>query len=165
MRLLRSLFSLVLFLVFSCAAVAAEYHGRVTWVYDGDTVKVEGVGKVRLLGIDTPETETTDRDRFYLDRFGIDEATLRTIARRAKARTMELSKGVMVRLESDGDGRDKYGRLLAYLYLPDGRMLNRLLIEEGLATVFRKGEYREKKAFEVVEKDTRDASRGMWGSR
>ncbi|RME39217.1 MAG: thermonuclease family protein, partial [Deltaproteobacteria bacterium] len=58
-------FAGLLFVLLLAGQVLADPTGRVSWIYDGDTLKVEGIGKVRLLGIDAPEHEDSYRDRFY----------------------------------------------------------------------------------------------------
>jgi micrococcal nuclease len=87
-------------------------------VADGDTVRLQGLGLVRLIGIDTPEVY------FGTECFG----------REASAFTKKLvPPGTRVRYRLGVEERDRRGRALAYVWLPDGRMLNRVLIEEGYA--------------------------------
>lgn len=158
-------FLLLLFLLLfwvAQPAAAGKLNGTVQWVYDGDTLLVEGVGKVRLLGIDTPETEESPRDRFYVERFQIAPRRLRRIAHQATSFQIEQVKGARVRLETDRQERDRYHRLLAYVYLPDGRLLNRLLLEKGLASVFRRYDFRLKKQFLATEAQARSERLGLW---
>ena len=85
---------------------------------DGDTLWLSGVGKVRLIGVDTPEV------------YGQAEC----YGREASAfveRTVPLGSEVRYRLGVDE--RDRYGRALAYIWLPDGRFLNRMLVARGYA--------------------------------
>ena len=99
---------------------------RVVGVIDGDTLEIDArdrnkpYTRVRLWGVDTPEVY---KDDFTEDHFG----------RQASRRTRELTlrKLVKLDLQAGRNTRCKFGRLLAYVLLPDGRMLNRLLIEEG----------------------------------
>ena len=65
-------------------------------------------------------------------------------------------------LTYDRQSHDKHGRLLAYVYLPDGRLLNRMLLEEGFAAVFRKFSFEKKKEFLLVEEKAKKADVGMW---
>jgi micrococcal nuclease len=122
---------------------------RVTKHTDGDTLWLSGIGKVRLIGIDTPEL------------FGQAEC----YGREASAfveRTVPLGSEVRYRLGVDE--RDRYGRALAYLWLPDGRFLNRLLVARGYAqplTVPPNVEYAD--VFARVARRAREASRGLWG--
>jgi micrococcal nuclease len=98
---------------------------RVVEVVDGDTIDVEVAGRtehVRLIGIDTPETKDP---RTPVECFGAE----------ASARTAELlPPGTEVRLVSDVEERDRYDRLLAYVYrVDDGLFVNLALAREGYA--------------------------------
>lgn len=162
--MIQQLLLLILFLFFLPATALcdpAALTGTITWVYDGDTVKVENIGKVRLLGIDTPEKEDSPRDNYYL-RQGVDRGTLRRIADMALRFMIREAKGKRVTVQVGGDGTDRHGRTLAYIYLPDGRLLNRLLLEEGLAAVYRKFDFRLKADFLATEKAARLKRLGLW---
>ena len=160
----RTAVQLTLFLVLAITAHSANLTGRVLWVYDGDTLKVENVGKVRLIGIDTPESKASSRDRFYLEKYPITAKKLREIAWQAKNYNIHKVKDRRVTLELDQVHRDKYDRLLAYVYLPDGKMLNRVLLQKGLATVFRRYDFTYKKNFLKVEKQARKKRLGLWNN-
>ena len=85
---------------------------------DGDTLWLSGIGKVRLIGVDTPEV------------YG----EIECYGPRASAfveRTVPIGSRVRYRLGVEE--RDRYGRALAYVWLGDGRFLNRLLLARGLA--------------------------------
>lgn len=153
---------LALFLLASAtAAGAGELRGRVEWIYDGDTIKVAGVGKVRLLGIDTPEREASGRDRFFV-KLGGNGKILRRIAGEVLRFNIDNVKGKEVRLALDHEERDAYGRLLAYVTLPDGRMLNCLLLEKGYAVVYRRFDFRLKDDFLAAEERARRGKAGLW---
>ena len=157
-------FCLLLLLCYCGDAVAAASNilqGEVSWVYDGDTLKVDGFGKVRLIGIDTPEKDNSPRDDFYR-RWDIAPQQLRNIAREALDFCIAEAKGRTVTLFLDSTPRDRHGRLLAYIYLPDGRLLNRLLLEQGLATVYRRFEFRMKEDFLDAERHARAKKAGLW---
>jgi len=128
--------ALALFLAFSCPggppppALAETIHGTVVTVFDGDTVEVAtGNGrleKVRYLLIDTPELHHPKRG---VEEFGLEAALAN--------KTLVL--GRKVRLETDVQSRDRFGRLLAivWLDLPQGTiMVNERLVEEGFALPF-----------------------------
>jgi endonuclease YncB( thermonuclease family) len=108
------LFSVLLFIL--SVPAFPEDTGRVQKVYDGDTVLLEDGRKIRYLGINTPEWQ----EPFYL---------------KAKKHNEALVLGKKVRLEFDVENTDKYGRLLAYVYVGD-QMANAKLVEEGLADPF-----------------------------
>lgn len=153
----------LLLIVPLCACQQAEaVSGRVTWVYDGDTIEVENIGRVRLLGIDAPEAKGSERDRFYQHQLQISTSTLRSVARQATNFVIRHSRNQTVSLEFDRERTDSYGRTLAYVYLPDGRLLNQLLIEEGLAAVFRRAEFKRKDQFMAAEAVARNNKRGLW---
>jgi len=159
--------ALLLGLLLTTLAAAAELpnRGTVRWLDDGDSFQLASGQRVRLLGIDCPEHENGRRDRFYRRHFGLSPKVLRATAREALHRGIRELKGKQVRLEYGGDSRDRYGRLLAYVYLPDGRLWNRVLLEEGLAAVFRKYDFDRKQEFLEVEAAARKAGRGMWRQR
>lgn len=95
---------------------------QVVKVYDGDTIILEDKKHVRLLGINTPEIESQHRE----------EEPGGVAAKRWLQAQLQDSK---VYLEFDQVKRDKYKRLLAHVYLPDGKHLNLALLENGLAAV------------------------------
>jgi micrococcal nuclease len=122
---------------------------RVTKHTDGDTLWLSGIGKVRLIGMDTPEV------------FGQVEC----FGREASAfveRAVPL--GTEVRYRLGVEERDRYGRALAYVWLRDGRFLNRLLVARGYATpltVPPNVEYED--LFVRAARSAREAGRGLWG--
>jgi micrococcal nuclease len=124
----------------------------VTRVVDGDTVdispSVEGRSRVRLIGVDTPEVH------FGTQPYGPE----------ASAFAKRELEGEEVRLELDVQKIDPYGRLLAYIYLPDGQMFNETLLEEGYAQVATfppNVKYVDR--FLAAQREAREANRGLWG--
>lgn len=81
--------------------------------------------KIRYLGMDTPELSSTDPKELEL-------------ARQATQVNAELVQGAKLRLEYDVERYDQYNRVLAYVFLPDGRMVNTELVRRGLARVLLK---------------------------
>lgn len=131
--------------------------GVVEWVIDGDTldITINGVDeRVRLLGVDTPETRVPDQPP---ECYG-PEAAARTGAL--------LPVGTVVRLERDVVGRDDYGRLLAYVYrAADGLLVNEDLIRGGYARplwIEPNGALRDR--FVAAAVDAEAAGRGLWGA-
>jgi micrococcal nuclease len=154
--------SLALVLLAGCTkADGQQIEGKVLWIYDGDTIKIAGVGPVRLIGIDTPERKNSERDR-YFRKLGIPPKKLRRIARDALNFNIATVKGQAVRLCLDHEERDGHGRLLAYVTLPDGKLLNRLLIERGFAVVYRRFDFRLKEDFLLAEVQARKRGIGLW---
>ena len=141
----------------------ASLTGTVTWVYDADTLEVTPHGKVRLLGIDAPEKSTSARDEKFTA-LGASRPQLRTLHKRGLEWCIRTVKGQTVTLSFDRTRRDRHGRLLAYVHLADGRLLNRLLLEEGLVIVYRRFPFRLKQEFLAVEAEARKRETGLWQS-
>ncbi len=106
-------------------------------IIDGDTYEVNLNGKkekVRLIGIDTPESKANKKAYKDSKRSKEDVKTIVKEGLKAKEFVKSLIKeGDVLKIEFDVRERDQYGRLLAYLYLPNGKMLNNVIIEEGYA--------------------------------
>ena len=129
---------------------ASQTFSTVTRVIDGDTVVVEGVGTVRLIGIDTPETVDPREPVQY---FG----------KEASDFTKQLATGKRVRLEFDVDRTDRYGRTLAYLYLqPENLLLNAEIIRQGYGFAYTQFPFRMIEHFRALEWEAREARRGLW---
>jgi endonuclease YncB( thermonuclease family) len=131
------------------AGPAGATEARVTKHTDGDTLWLSRIGKVRLIGVDTPEVYGG------VECFGRQASTF-------VERTVPL--GAKVRYRLGIEERDRYGRALAYVWLADGRLLNRLLVARGYAqplTVPPNVEYED--AFVRASRRARDAGRGLWG--
>ncbi|MEZ4598289.1 MAG: thermonuclease family protein [Syntrophotaleaceae bacterium] len=135
--------------------------GKVLWVYDGDTLEVSGVGKVRMIGIDAPEREPSPRDDFFLRR-GIAPGTLRRIHRQGLDFLIGTVKGEMVYLEGEKPKRDRHGRLLAYVFLSDGQCLNKTMLDKGYAVVYRRFDFSRKPDFLKAEESARRQKQGLW---
>ena len=160
-RLVLLLPFLILLSAFAANSPAAELQGHVLRVFDGDTLLVDGIGKVRLVGIDAPEAEASVRDDFYR-RWQISPAKLRKIAWRAKDFCLRKTRSGRVTIIPARNSRDRHGRLLAYVRLTNGQLLNRLLLEQGLAAVYRRFDFQMKEDFLLAEKVARRQGRGLW---
>jgi micrococcal nuclease len=135
--------------------------GTVRWIYDGDSIEVTGIGPVRLLGIDAPEQKTSRRDAWFR-RQGIAPAVLRRINREGRHFLIANVKGSTVALTCEEESRDRHGRRLAYVTLPDGRLLNRLMLEKGYAVVYRRFDFAFKADFLAAESKARQNRAGLW---
>lgn len=162
MRFCLILLAILFIALFACAEEPSPaLQGTVSWIHDGDTIEISNIGKVRLIGIDTPERDNSNRDRYLLSQ-GVSAARLRTIYQTAKEFNIRHVKGQHVTLSLDQPPRDRHGRLLAYIHLSDGRLLNRVLLEKGLAVVYRKFSFKLKEDFLAAEKLARQAKAGLW---
>jgi micrococcal nuclease len=140
----------------------------VTKVFDGDTYEVEIEGKkekVRLLGIDTPEKWESNKLNKDVERSGSDKKTIKTLGDMASNYAKKLVSGKRVLLEADptNDDRDRYGRLLRYVYLEDGTFVNLKLVEDGYANAYTKFPITKKDEFLKAERNARENKRGLWG--
>ena len=136
---------LVMFLVFRVDAETLKV--RASRFIDGDTFGLS----VRLIGVDTPETRFPGKPP---EPFGKEASRL----------LRKILAGTTLRLEFDQDAVDEYGRLLAYVFLPDETFLNALLVCEGYACVStRPPNTKYADLFRQLEKEAREAQRGLWG--
>ncbi len=150
-------------------ALAQETWAKVVKVYDADTLGVEMAGrreKVRLLGVDAPETghsQKLERAAAQKGRSAQAEAALGGQARAWLAE--QTPPGTRLRLARDSQApeRDQHGRLLAYVYLADGRQLNELLLSQGMARAFRRCGCAAQGRFLELERQARSQGRGLWG--
>ncbi len=130
------------------------YH--VTQFIDGDTIAIDMNGKeekVRFIGVDTPETHDP---RKAVQCFG-------TVA---AAYTKSLIGNNNVRLEADplDTNRDRYDRLLRYVYLPDGRLVNAELVRQGYAFAYLGFPFSKSNEFRAYQTNARTNNLGLWGS-
>jgi micrococcal nuclease len=140
----------------------SKYHSRqftVVKVVDGDTLDIDipdgkySHTRIRLWGIDTPETKDPRTGPMYFGKEASDFAT-----------KLAFGKQVTIYLEKEKNSRDKYHRLLAYIQLPDGTFLNEVLLSEGYAYAdlrFKHGLYNKYKQLESV---ARNQKKGLWAN-
>ncbi|MDP1853739.1 MAG: thermonuclease family protein [Candidatus Omnitrophota bacterium] len=107
----------------------------VSYVADGDTVKLKDGSWVRLIGIDTPEYHESEKLLRQARRAKKDIASIKKMGALAKSFTQEILLNKKARLEFDVEKRDKYKRLLAYIFLEDGTFVNAKIIEAGYAKI------------------------------
>ncbi len=118
---------------------------------DGDTIIVDIAGvkeRVRLIGVDTPETK---HPRKPVQHFG----------KEAYNFTWRMAEGKKVRLEFDQNQRDRYKRLLAYVYLEDGTFLNAEIIKQGYGHAYTKFPFKYMHKFRQHEREARLKKRGL----
>src|SRR4051812_14643095 len=150
-------------ITWSLAAAAAmqlyPFDGRITRsepllvrnVIDGDTIDVAAFGRVRLLGIDTPE-------------IGRVFDTAAPFGHEARDRLAALVLHRWIRLEQDGPSLDAYTRHLAYVVLEDGLFVNAALVREGLARVSARLPLVRLAELKRAEAEAQAFRRGMWGA-
>jgi micrococcal nuclease len=141
------------------------------WV-DGDSVHIRNERRaggrrtvaVRLIGIDAPETSRGAHAERHVRRFNRSLDDIIALGRRARAAAQHLAPpGASVFLEGDVEARDRNGRTLAYLWLPDGRMVNEEIVLAGWAmtlTIPPNVKYAER--FSAAQRAARAARAGIW---
>ncbi|MDH4231144.1 MAG: thermonuclease family protein [Nitrospirota bacterium] len=149
---------LCVFLLFATRGISApdagKGSGNTVWVekiYDGDTIG--GVvdsrfEKIRLIGIDTPEMEQ------------------RPWGRKARKclKSLLAATDAKILLEYDVERRDKYGRILGYIWMRDGRLINEELLKEGFAVLLTiPPNVKYEKRFRVAQRRARESKTGIWG--
>lgn len=132
---------------------------RVVKVVDGDTLDIDiadvknnkPTTRIRLWGVDTPETRHPRLGVMY---FGPEASDF--------AKSVALDKDVTIQLEPFQESRGKYGRLLGYVYLPGGKMLNEELIEQGYGYADERFRHILKDKFGQLQKEAQGQKVGLW---
>jgi micrococcal nuclease len=143
------LFTLIL--VFACFIPAcmdesgSSDEAEVIQIVDGDTIIIEGGYHVRYIGIDTPE-----KDQPYYSE--------------AKELNTKLVEGKTIRLEKDITDKDKFDRLLRYIYV-DSTFINEEIVRQGYANIYPENTFPDNKYYDILENalnEAKAAKRGMW---
>jgi micrococcal nuclease len=127
---------------------------KVTHVADGDTISVDMNGKtetIRMIGVDTPESVKPN-------------SPVQCYGKEAGDYTKQNLSGTSVRLEADpiGDNRDRYNRLLRYVYLSDGTLWEQKLIEQGYGFAYLSFQFSKQADFAAAQAKAQDAKLGLW---
>jgi len=161
-RCLKSsaLFTILIALLLPCLCIygnsqafGEQRHVRVSRVHDGDTISIvlnSRKEKVRLIGIDAPEIKQRPWGR----------------KARKHLEKMLMASNRKVILEFDVERRDKYGRLLCYIFTPDRKMLNIQMVKDGYAvllTIPPNIKYVDE--LRMAENEARQHRRGIWNSK
>ena len=134
---------------------AAEMR-RVLRVIDGDTIVLSPNEKVRLIGVDTPETVHPKK---VVECFGKDAKEFTRAAVEGKRVRVVLDEANALRKH-----KDRYGRTLGYLYTEDGMLLNAELIRHGYAHAYTRFPFRYIVEFREMERQARREAAGLWSS-
>jgi endonuclease YncB( thermonuclease family) len=128
----------------------------VTRFSDGDTITIDMNGQketIRMIGVDTPETHDPD-------------VPVQCYGPAASAYTKNLIGTNKVRLEADptNQNRDRYNRLLRYVYLPDGRLVQAEIIKNGYGFAYTLFPFTKSKDFVGLQDQARTQNKGLWGN-
>jgi micrococcal nuclease len=138
------------------AGTVAPGYYRVASFEDGDTITVDMNGteeRIRMIGVDTPETQDPRKP-------------VQCFGKAASNFTKNLIGDNPVRLEADSqsDNRDRYNRLLRYVYIPDGRLVQAEIIREGYGFAYTSFPFELSEEFKSLQSQARAENRGLWGS-
>jgi micrococcal nuclease len=136
------------------AGVVQPGYYRVTSVADGDTIKVDMNGKtesIRMIGVDTPESVKPN-------------SPVQCYGKEASDFTKKNLSGQTVRLEADttGDNRDRYDRLLRYVYAQDGTLWNQKLIQDGYGFAYLSFQFSKQADFAATQASAEESKLGLW---
>jgi len=150
---IKYLYYLFLFLItLSVINTYATDSRTVKRVIDGDTIVLENGERVRLIGVDTPESVHPNKPVEYF-------------AKEASAFTKNMVEGKKVKLEYDWQRKDRYGRILAYVYLEDGTHLNAEIIKQGFGFAYTKYPFKYLEEFREYERKAREEEKGLWAGK
>jgi micrococcal nuclease len=157
MTKLKYLWPVLLLVILLGASYLIADNGRpfralVTGVIDGDTIVIQGDLRVRYIGVDTPEIENPAYGRKG-----------EPLGQEAKDINQRMVLGKVITLRFDSERRDRYGRLLAYVWA-DSTFVNAELVRAGLARVIhRPPNLRYFPLLKKLEREARDKRSGIWG--
>ena len=159
--------SFVLILTLLPPPLYAQQKTTVTRIIDGDMIQAlyEGVEKrIRLIGIDSPESRVNKKTMKDANMSEHDIKTIIEMGEKAKAYVNVLIKrGDFITIEFDVKKMDRYGRLLCYVYLSNGKMLNEEIIKAGYANVMPlQPNVKYKDRFLKTYQEAREDKRGLW---
>ena len=140
----------VLFFLLTAGYSSAQTGYTVKWVNDGDTIVLTNGWRVRYIGINAPEI---DHENQKAQPYGY--------LARSFNKKLVLSQKIV--LEFDEERHDRYGRLLAYIYLADGSFLNSRMLENGMAYyLYRRPNVKYDKRLLKKQQDAMRAQKGLW---
>jgi len=149
-RLCVIFFIISAFLLVALAG-AERWSVRARWVPDGDTLYLETGQKIRLKGVDAPE-------------MGSESHPEQLFARESRAYLWRLIEGARLTVLTEGLEADRFGRVVSWVELPDGRLVNEVMVEQGFAFVFphsKQPEEREKRLLSC-QRRAMNQHRGFW---
>jgi len=121
-------------------------------VINGDTIQLSNGERIRLIGVDTPETKHPKKPVEY---FG----------KEASAFTKKTVEGKVVTLKYGWQSKDKHGYTLAYVYLKDGTFINAEIIKQGYGHAYTRFLFKHIEEFKQYEKEARENKRGLWADK
>ncbi|MDR1613823.1 MAG: thermonuclease family protein [Planctomycetota bacterium] len=133
-------------------------------VVDGDSLKLDGGDMVRLLGIDSPEASVNRKlgdDLRKMD-IAVLETDMVALGRESAVFSRRLAQGKRCWLEFEREPTDQYGRLLAYVHLEDGTILNEVMLRGGYAKAYINQSFAYKKRYIAMQQEAKLRGCGLW---
>ena len=157
---------IILSFTLSLSSYAQETY-KVIRVVDGDTLKISYKGKqesIRLIGVDAPESRVNDRAKRESQKTGQDLKTITSLGKEATRFVKTLVKpGDRIRIEFDVEKRDKYRKLLGYVYLSNNKMLNEEIVKAGYANLLTiPPNVKYQGQFIEAQVEAKEHKRGLW---
>ena len=156
----RHLFLSLLSILLISAAASAQQWFRVKWVIDGDTIVLDDGRHIRYIGINAPEIA---HDAHFT---GSNQKPRQTepFGDAARKYNQFLVGSKKIRLEFDKERHDRYGRWLAYVFLPNGTFINNAMIESGYAYVLpRRPNVKYEQVLLQSQRGAMTKKKGLWG--
>ena len=146
---LRFIMAAIFCLLAAGHSCAQTWH-TVKWVNDGDTIVLTNDWRVRYIGINAPEI---DHENKKAQPYGY----------KARSFNKKLALSQKIRLEFDEERHDRYGRLLAYIFLADGSFLNSRILEKGMAFyLYRRPNLKYAQHLLKAQQEAMKAGKGLW---
>lgn len=164
----KILLPLLVLLLLSVPLFSQAADPQTAWVkrvVDGDTPLITNGERDRLIGVYTPEIHEFKKLYWDAERSGSDIKTIKELGRKASAFTRKMVDKKQIRLELDQPNahighRDKYGRILAYLYLMDGTFMNAEIIKQGYGLAYTWFPFKYLEDFRRSESEARENNGG-----
>ncbi len=134
-------------------------------VVDGDTFLLSNGDRVRLLGIDTPEKYDSKKLDKDVEATHQDKKTIKKLGELASEYVKNFVEGKKVYLEREPnyEDKDRYGRLLRWVYLEDGTFINGKIVKDGYGQVYEQYPVSKTDELRKYQKEARENNRGLWG--
>lgn len=140
----------------SCATLT------VSRVIDGDTLVLSNGRHIRLIGVDTPESFTNRKLAKDAKILNQEKTVMQGLGKKAATYTRSIALNKQVRVKSDREAHDRYGRTLGYVFFTNGTMLNEKLIKDGYGCAYTRFPFKYHVEFVSAEQEARREGRGLW---
>lgn len=153
---------LILFIILIGFYYNSEESYIILRVIDGDTIELNNGQKVRLIGVDTPEKFESKKLHKDSKKSGKSIEIIKEEGEFASKFTKKTAEGKKCKLVFDKYEKDRYNRILAYVVLEDGRILNEEIIKNGFGVAYVVFPFKQKEKYIALEKTARNNKVGLW---